>query len=162
VGYSAASAQYSAPNSQIVSCDASGGKYVLGKAVFRDSDITSIATGQEQNTRQWVVDVTLDRSATAAFGALTTNQYNLYYSGYQGGNENDAVLNQTAVVLDGNVQSAPETDGAITAGQLEIAGPQPAGFTKVQAQELAAQLKAPALAAHLWVPGSSIRGQHLR
>src|SRR6202035_2681851 len=37
VGYPAASAQYGAPNSQIVSCDASGGKYVLDKAVFRNS-----------------------------------------------------------------------------------------------------------------------------
>jgi hypothetical protein len=148
VGYPAASAPYGAPNSQIVSCDASGGKYVLDKAVFRDSDITSISTGLKQNTGQWVVDVSLDRSATAAFGTLTTNQYNNYYAGYQNGNEDDAVLDQIAVVLDGNVQSAPETAGAITDGQVEITGSQAGGFTQAQARALAAPLKAEALAAH--------------
>jgi hypothetical protein len=152
VGYSDAQAQYDDPNSQIVSCDASGGKYILDKAVVQDKDITRTASSQEKNTGQWIVDVTLDAKAQAAFGTLTTNQYSHYYSGFQSGNEDDAVLDQIAVVLDGNVQSAPETAGAITGGQLEIAGPQPGGFTRARAQALAAELavplKAQAHAAH--------------
>ena len=129
VGYSGARAPYDDPSRQIVSCDASGDKYVLDKAVFDGKDIASVATGLEQNSRQWVVDLTLDARARSAFGTLTTNQYNNYYSGYQSGNEDDAVLDQTAVVIDGNVQSAPETDGAITTGQVEISGPGPGGYT---------------------------------
>jgi len=144
VGYSAASAHYDEPGSQIVACDASGGKYVLDKAVFRDSDITSIAAAQQRNTGQWVVNVTLDGSAAAAFGTLTTNQYNNYWSGDQHGNQDDAVLDSIAIVINGDVRSAPETSQPITAGQIEIAGPAPAGFTEAQAQAIAAQVKAQA------------------
>jgi hypothetical protein len=144
VGYSAAPARYDEANSQVVACDASGGKYVLDKAVFRDSDITSIAAVQERNTGQWVVDVTLDGSAAAAFGTLTTNQYSTYWSGSQHGNEDDAVLDSTAFVINGDVQSAPETSQPITAGHMEIAGPAPAGFTKAQAEALVGQVKAQA------------------
>ena len=53
------------------------------------------------------------------------------------------MLDQTAIVVNGDVQSAPETGGPITAGQLEISGPTPAGFTKAQAQALIAQLLSP-------------------
>ncbi len=144
---------------QIVACDDRGGRYVLGKAVFRHSDITSIATGQERNTGQWVVDVTLDGSAAAAFGTLTTNQYNNYWSGYQHGNEDDAVLDYIAFVINGDVQSAPETSQPITTGKMEIAGPPPVGFTKAQA--LAAEVKAEALTAKLLPPGGSVGDQHL-
>jgi len=42
------------------------------------------------------------------------------------------------------VRSAPETSQPITAGQIEIAGPAPAGFTEAQAQAIAAQVKAQA------------------
>lgn len=140
VGYSGARAPYDDPNGQIVSCDASGGKYVLDKAVFDGKDITSVATGMERTSDQWVVDLTVDAKARTAFGTLTTNQYNNYYSGYQSGNQDDAVLDQIAVVIDGNVQSAPETDGPITVGQVEISGPVPRGFTQAQARALAARL----------------------
>jgi hypothetical protein len=138
VGYTAA--QWNAPGSEIVSCDATGSKYVLGKAVFESKDITRVTTSREQNTSQWVVDLTLNGKAAAAFGTLTTDQYNTYYPGYQSGDQNDAVLNQTAFVINGDVQSAPETNGALTTGQFQIAGPQPAGFTEAQAKALAAQL----------------------
>jgi preprotein translocase subunit SecD len=117
-----------------------GGKYVLGNAVFEGKEITGVAVGLKQNSRQWVVGLTLNAKAAVALGTLTTNQYNTYFPGYQSGDQNDAVLNQAAVVLDGNVQSAPETIGALTTGQFQIAGPQPAGFTEAQAKALAAQL----------------------
>lgn len=141
-GYSAASAQYDEASSQVVACDASGGKYVLDKAVFRDSGITSVAAGQERNTRQWLVNVTVDRSAAATLGTLTASQYNRYYSGYQQGNADDAVLDSVAFVINGDVQSAPEVDQPVTDGHLEIAGPVPDGFTQAQAQALAARMRA--------------------
>jgi preprotein translocase subunit SecD len=52
----------------------------------------------------------------------------------------DAALDSTAIVLDGNVQSAPVTEGPITNGKLMIAGPQPTGFTHAEAEALAVQL----------------------
>ena len=51
------------------------------------------------------------------------------------------MLNQTAIVLDGSVQSAPETNGALTSGQFTITGPQPNGFTEGQATQLTNVLK---------------------
>ncbi|MCW2935193.1 MAG: protein-export rane protein SecD [Actinomycetia bacterium] len=147
VGYTGANSAttYDNVSSQTVSCDASGGKYVLDKAVFEGGDITAVTTGLQQNSEQWVVDLSLNGKAQSAFGTLTTNQFNTYYSGYQSGNEDDAILDQTAVVLDGNVQSAPETDGAITAGQVEISGGGTTGFTQAQATQLANVLKYGAL-----------------
>lgn len=137
VGYTAA--QWNAAGSQVVSCDASGGKYVLGKAVILDSQVTSATAQQLQNTGQWVVDVTLDSTATTAFAQLTTSQATRYYPGSQN-NRNDAVLASTAFVINGDVQSRPLAGAPITTGNLMIAGPARSGLTQAQAEALAAQL----------------------
>jgi preprotein translocase subunit SecD len=141
VGYTEGGDQWDDLTSQTVSCDASGTKYVLGPAVFEGTQLTAISPGLQQNTTQWVVNLTLDSTATKAFGTLTTNQYNTYYAGAQGGNQDDATLDSTAIVLDGNVQEAPETQGALTSGQFTISGPQPDGFSEAQATQLTNILK---------------------
>lgn len=133
--------QWDNPASQVVSCDASGNKYVLGKAVVLGSQVTSANAGLNSST-QWVVDLTLNSKATSAFGTLTTKQYNSYYSGCSSsGNEDDCVLGSTGIVLDGNVVSAPLTQAAITAGNVEISG----SFTQAYATYLANVLKYGAL-----------------
>ncbi len=137
VGYTAT--QWNAAGSQIVSCDASGVKYVLGKAVILDSQVTSATARHSPNPGQWTVDVTLNSAATTAFAQLTTNQATRYYPASQS-NWNDAVLASTAFVINGNVQSAPVTAAPITAGKLQIAGTGTTGITKAQAKALAAQL----------------------
>ncbi len=48
-------------------------------------------------------------------------------------------------MLDGDIQSAPETNGALTSGSFEITGPQPNGFTEAEATQLANVLKYGAL-----------------
>jgi preprotein translocase subunit SecD len=141
VGYTEAGDQWDNPTSQTVSCDSSGTKYVLGQTVFEGTQLTGVSAALQSNNTQWAVNLTLNSQATAAFGKLTTNQYNNYFPGYQQGNQNDAVLNQTAIVLDGSVQSAPETNGALTSGQFTITGPQPNGFTESQATQLTNVLK---------------------
>jgi preprotein translocase subunit SecD len=141
VGYTLNADQYDDTSSQIVSCDPSGMKYALGPAVFEGPDVTSVNTGILQNTTQWVVDLTLNGKAAAAFGTLTTNQYNSYYANAQAGNVNAQYLDQTALVLDGSVQTAPETSSPITAGNVQITGPAPNGFTQDQANQLADILK---------------------
>src|SRR5215469_2299529 len=145
VGYGQDGVAYNDINSQIVSCDPSGNKYALAPAVFEGQDITSVNTGILQNSTQWVVNLTLNNKAASAFGTLTTNQYNTYFASMQSGDLNAQYLDSTAVVLDGNVQSAPATQQPITAGNVQITGPAPAGFTQDQAEQLANVLKFGAL-----------------
>jgi len=145
VGYSEAGDQWDDPTSQTVSCDASGTKYVLGPSVIEGSQLTGISAGLQQNSTQWVVNLTLNDAATKAFGDLTTNQYNTYYPQASTGNQDDVVLDSTAIVLDGNVQEAPETEGALTSGQFTISGPQPDGFSETEATQLTNILKYGAL-----------------
>jgi preprotein translocase subunit SecD len=138
-GYTPAQPSWDNPGNQVVSCDASGAKYVLDKAVVEGTDVTS-ARASFQAPAQWVIILMLNAQATAAFATLTTSQYNSYFSGAST-NPNDAVLDSTAVVLDGNVLSAPQIQQPITAGQVQISGSQPAGFTRAGADRLAALLQ---------------------
>jgi preprotein translocase subunit SecD len=141
VGYSLQGDQWAALKGQIVSCDSSGTKYVLGPAVYVGSDITSVTAGLQQNSAQWVVDLSLNAGAASKFAALTTSQYNSYYAGSRSGNQDDQALDSTAVVLDGNVTSAETTTVPIPAGNVEITGGGSTGFTQAQATGLADALK---------------------
>ncbi len=75
--------------------------------------------------------------ASGAFGALTTNQYQKYFPGAttadnEGIYSNDSALDENGIVLDGDVTSAPQTNGALTSGSFEITGPQPNGFSEAR------------------------------
>ncbi len=83
-----------------------GTKYVLDKAVIRGTDVTAQSAGIDTTSGQRVVNLTLNGKATKAFAALTATQASKYTPNVST-NENDAVLDQTAIVLDGNVVSAP-------------------------------------------------------
>jgi preprotein translocase subunit SecD len=141
VGYSLQGDQWNDLSGQIVSCDARGAKYVLGQAVYVGGDITSVNAGLQQNSAQWVVNLSLNGSATSKFATLTTSQYNSYYAGSNGGSQDDRVLDSTAVVLDGNVTSVEATAEPITAGNVEVTGGGSTGFTQAQATGLADALK---------------------
>ena len=141
VGYSLQGDQWAALKGQIVSCDSSGTKYVLGQAVYAGSDITSVTAGLQQNSAQWVVDLSLNAGAASKFATLTTSQYSSYYAGSRSGNQDDQALDSTAVVLDGNVTSAEITTEPIPAGNVQITGGGSTGFTQAQATGLADALK---------------------
>ena len=141
VGYSLAGDQWNALRSQIVSCDSSGTKYVLGPAVYVGGDITSVSAGLLQNTGQWGVNLSLNGGAAARFATLTTSQYDSYYAGSHSGDANDQALDSTAVVLDGNVTSAEVTTEPITAGNVQVTGGGSTGFTQAQATSLADTLR---------------------
>jgi preprotein translocase subunit SecD len=70
-------------------------------------------------------------------------QFNTYAPDAQT-NQDHFWLNATAVVLDGNVQEAPQTQGALTTGQFEINGGS-TPFTQDQATQLSNILKFGAL-----------------
>ena len=141
VGYSPQEDQWGALKGQIVSCDSSGTKYVLGQAVYAGTDIGSVTPGLQQDSAQWAVDLSLHTGAAAKFAALTTSQYNAYYAGARSGNQDDQALDSTAVVLDGNVTSAEVTAQPIPAGNVQIIGGGSAGFTQAQATDLADTLR---------------------
>ena len=125
---------------QTVSCDASGNKYVLGPAVVQGTEISSVDAALDTSTGQWVVNITLNGAGASAFGTLTSNQYQKYFPDSTS-NEDDAVLDQIGITLDGDVSSAPETNGALTSGSFQITGPQPNGFSQAQATQLQNVLK---------------------
>ena len=127
---------YDAAGQQIVSCDSSGGKYALDVAKVKGTDIASATAQLSTTSNQWEVLVTLKSGGATAFANLTSEQSNKYYANATT-NENDYYLDTIAVVLDGNVVTAPETNGAIPGGTAQITG----NFTQAQATQLQNVLK---------------------
>ena len=149
-GYSEDASPWDNLKIQNVSCDASGNKYVLGPAVVKGQDITSVDAALDTSNGQWIVNIGLNGAGGSAFGTLTSNQYSKYYSGAttadnEGIYSDDSALDQIGIMLDGDVQSAPQTNGALTGGSFEITGPQPNGFTQAEATQLQNVLKFGAL-----------------
>jgi preprotein translocase subunit SecD len=123
---------YDNPNAQIVSCDSSGGKYALDVAKVPGTQIATAAAELSTTSNQWEVLVTLKGAGATAFANLTAEQASKYYSAAST-NEDDFWLDTIAVVLDGNVTTAPETNGAIPGGTFQVTG----NFTQAQATQLA-------------------------
>jgi preprotein translocase subunit SecD len=142
VGYTTAD-DYDNPSTQIVSCDRSGNKYALDVARVQGTQISDATTELSTTSNQWEVTLRLNSAGASAFGALTLHQYKTWYRAAQAGNQDDYWLDTIAVVLDGNVVTAPKTDGPIPGGNAQITG----NFTQAQAAELAAQLQSGALPA---------------
>jgi preprotein translocase subunit SecD len=146
IGYT--TAIYDNPNVQTVSCSSAGAaqglrtlKYVLAPAKVLGSEVTSAQAGaanqQQSLSNQWQVNLSLNGKGTAAFGTLT-EQMN---SQYGNGGHPTSPLDQLAVVLDGQVVSAPDIDqGAIPGGNAQITY-----FPRSEAQNLAQELNYGAL-----------------
>jgi preprotein translocase subunit SecD len=132
--------EWDKPNAQTVACGPNGIKYVLDKAVILGTDVTGESAGIDTTSNQPVVNLTLNGKATTAFGKLTATQASKYQPNINT-NANDSVLDQTAIVLDGNVVSAPQTTEAIPGGQVQITGL----GSQAAATQLASQLKFGAL-----------------
>ncbi len=150
VGYTTAD-EYDNPGTQVVSCDGSGNKYALDVAKVRGTQISDATAELSTTSNQWEVTLTLNSAGTSAFGTLTLHQYNTYYRAAQAGNQDDYWLDAIAVVLDGNVVTAPQIQSAIPGGNAQITG----NFTRAQAEELAAQLQSGALPADFRVSAVS-------
>ena len=136
VGYTQSS-DWDNPDAQIVSCDSNGGKYALDVAKVLGEDVTNATAELSTTSNQWEVILTFNSAGTSAFGALTTSQYDNYYASGQSGNEDDVILDEIAIVLDGNVVSAPETTTSIPGGNALITG----DFTQAEATQLQNVLK---------------------
>jgi preprotein translocase subunit SecD len=127
------------PNVQVVSCDTSGDKFVLDKAVVPGTQIGSADAGLSASN-DWEVNLTLKSAGSAAFAKLTAEQAGNYAPNVLT-NADDAELDRVAIVLDGNVVQAPQTKGTIPGGTFTISG----GFTQASATQLQNVLKYGAL-----------------
>jgi preprotein translocase subunit SecD len=139
VGYDT-NTPYNNPDEQVVACGQDGGqwgKYALDVAKVQGRWVTSATAQLSTTSNQWQVNLTLNSEGTSAFSTLTSHLYDTYYSGAQSGDEDDSVLDQVAIALDGNVVSAPEIQQPIPGGDAQITG----NFTQDQATQLQNVLK---------------------
>ncbi len=124
------------PTKPLVACSTDGfAKYILGPVEVGGESITDATSGlvpgpQGVSTNEWGVFLEFDGPGTDAFRSVTERLITL-----------EGVRNQFAIVLDGQVISAPRTLAAITDGRPQISG----NFTQESAGILADQLKFGAL-----------------
>lgn len=111
----------------LITCDRDGLKYLLSPAVIEGTSLTEASAGLPQATPQWVVNLELDGEGSDVFSTVTNQLVNT-----------DQLF---AIVLDGQVLSAPRVTSPITNGQAQISG----GFTQVTATDLANSLQYGAL-----------------
>ncbi|MFC7430284.1 MULTISPECIES: protein translocase subunit SecD [unclassified Agrococcus] len=116
----------------LITCSEDGtARYILGPTEVEGSDIADATAGQALTstgaaTNEWEVRLQLDGAGTEAFDEVTTRITSL-----------ESPRNQFAVVLDGAVIIAPQSNAVITNGEASITG----GFDQESAQSLADQLK---------------------
>ncbi len=110
-------------------------KYILGPVEvagerIKDATNSLVANSQGVSTNEWGVNIVFDSKGSEQFAKVTTR-----LAALQG------AQNQFAIVLDGEVISAPRTLAVITDGKPQITG----NFTQETSKTLADQLKFGAL-----------------
>lgn len=118
-----------------ISCQIDGqSKYLLGPMEIEGKHLTSAVAGQERNaqgysTGKWVVHISFDNDGAETFAGLSQRLHQLRTT--------DPTRSRFAMVLDGNVVSAPSMNAVIHDGNAEISG----NFTPETARTLANQLQ---------------------
>ncbi|WP_328595338.1 protein translocase subunit SecD [Actinomadura macrotermitis] len=136
------------PNRQwVAACDEKAekgqiGKYILGPVRVDGKNVTSadaMPPNAQQASASWSVGLKFDGKGAKDFGAVTTEASQAYQA------SPNSPQAQVAIVLDGQVVSAPSISrGAITGGSASIDGP-PESFDQAYATNLANVLKYGAL-----------------
>ena len=128
----------------IVTCSSDGTeKYILGPTELSGASVTDATFGPEQlqggsPTGRWQVVITFDNEGGQTFADITQRLF-----GYRGAGSMGAIdpRNRFAMVLDGEVISAPGVQSVISAGTATITG----DFTAEESETLANQLRFGAL-----------------
>jgi preprotein translocase subunit SecD len=116
------------PDKPLVTCDESGRKYLLSAAMIEGTDLAGASTRPpDQQSVEWGVNLDFDREGTETFSEISRALVNT-----------DKLF---AIVLDGQVLSAPTMNGLILDGNAQITGQ----FTQAEADSLATGLKYGAL-----------------
>lgn len=146
----AAAATNVAPADQpLITCDDLGqAKFILGPvevagATISDATNSLVSNSQGVSTGQWGVNIVFNAKGTSEFAAVTERLFAF---------KDQGALNQFAIVLDGQVISAPTTNAIITDGKPQITG----SFTQETSKTLADQLKFGALPIGFQVQSSEI------
>ena len=118
------------PAAPRVACEPDGpagpAKYILGPAEIEGTQITQAASGFDQQYNRWVVNMEFNTEGAKAFAEVTGRLATL-----------ESPRNQFAIVLDGQVVSAPSNDKVIAGGSAQIfGGSLNAETTKVLANQL--------------------------
>ncbi|MDO5034123.1 MAG: protein translocase subunit SecD [Actinomycetaceae bacterium] len=123
------------PAQPLVACDIDGTqKYILGPVDLEGIHLTSASAGmatnqQGQSTGKWIVSLQFDNEGTDIFADVSKRLVDL--------KPVDPTRNRFAVVLDGNVISAPSMNSVIPNGSAMIEG----NFSSETARALANQLQ---------------------
>ncbi|MCC9204612.1 protein translocase subunit SecD [Arthrobacter sp. zg-Y769] len=133
-----ANAEQAPADQPMVACEpGTAGKYILGPVEVPGVDISTASFGMAQgnngvSTNQWAVNIEFNGEGTDKFRAVTDRLFAFP--------EGDP-RNQFAIVLDGQIISAPTVNAVITDGKPQITG----NFTQESSEALSEQLKYGAL-----------------
>ncbi|WP_326691949.1 MULTISPECIES: protein translocase subunit SecD [unclassified Streptomyces] len=109
------------PSQQIVACDAREKiKYALGPVAVQGKNVKDAKAVFDQQRAQWIVQMSFDDKGSDQFGNITGKLM-----------KQQQPLNQFAIALDGEVQSAPTVNQRLT-NNAEISG----SFTQESAEDL--------------------------
>jgi preprotein translocase subunit SecD len=111
------------PDLPLLACDDSGQKFLLSVSMVEGTDLDNASAGIPQNQLTWVVNLDFNGHGSDEFATISRALY--------------GTQKQFAIVLDGNVISAPTMNGIITNGQAQISG----SFNQASAQSLATSLR---------------------
>jgi protein-export membrane protein SecD len=125
----------------VVGTDPTTGEVILGDVLLTGDVITDASIGTNPQTNEIEVNVTFDSEGAAAWAEITGAR----------------IGQQIAIVLDGNVESAPVVRDRITGGQTSISGT----FTPEEARRLKTVLETGALPVSLEFSESRVVGPTL-
>ncbi len=115
----------------LVTCDSDGFKYILGPTAVEGTHLSGADAGLPQSgVGSWQVNLSFDGTGTKQFAQTTKDLVG-----------KQSPQNQFAIVLDGQVVSAPVVQSEIPTGRAEITG----NFSQTEAKDLANVLKYGAL-----------------
>ena len=127
----------------LITCGEDGAKYLLSAAMIQGTQLKDASAGIPQSQVQWVVNLSFDGTARDTFANVTKS--------LAGTGE------QFAIVLDGQVISAPTVIQPIVGGNAQITG----DFSQQEAETLANSLKYGALPLKFTAPVVTEEGPSL-
>jgi hypothetical protein len=114
------------------------GRYVLGPAQMSGSIVKTAQADLDSYTNQWEVNITFTAAGSAEFNRNAAQPYLCY----ERDTSDPPYCALQAVELNGTVLTAPPIESSHFAGAAEISGTSDEPFTKAQAMEIAAQVRA--------------------
>ncbi len=127
----------------LITCDEDGLKYLLSPAIIEGTSLEEATAGLLPQSPDWAVNLDLDGDATSVFADVSR--------------ELAGTEKLFAIVLDGQVLTAPTINSVITNGQAQISG----SFTQTSAIALANSLQYGALPLSFDINGVTLAGPTL-